>query len=349
MRRGTPVRPGKPSPGDQVAIVSPSAGLPGLFPRPFELGLRRLREDFDLEPVEYPTTRRMGARPVDRADDIHAAFADPDIKAVISSIGGDDEITVLPYLDLELLSRNPKPFFGYSDNTCLLAALFEAGVMAYHGGAVMVQLGRPGRMHPLTFDSLRAALFRAGTYELQAPDSTSDVERDWGDPSSLESEPRMEPSYGWTWHNGERVAEGIGWGGNLEVLSWLLMADRCIPPQESYDGAVLFFETSEEVPAAVEVSRILRSMGERGLLARSSAILVGRAKAWSFAQRTTSEEKETYRRSQRDAVLSALEAYAPEAMAVFDVDLGHTDPQLVIPVGGTIRVDGVTRRITVEY
>jgi len=99
----------------------------------------------------------------------------------------------------------------------------------------------------------------------------------------------------------------------------------------------------------VEVSRILRSMGERGLLARFSAVLVGRAKSWSFARRTTSEEKETYRRSQRDAVLSALEAYAPEAMAVFDVDLGHTDPQLVIPVGGTIRVDGVARRITVEY
>jgi muramoyltetrapeptide carboxypeptidase LdcA involved in peptidoglycan recycling len=338
MRRRTPVRPRKPSPGDHVAILSPSAGLPALFPRPYELGLRRLREDFGLVPIEYPTTRRMGATPADRAADIHAAFSDPDIKAVISSIGGDDEITVLPHLDLQVLARNPKPFFGYSDNTCLLAALFEAGVMAYHGGAVMVQLGRPGRMHPLTLDSLRAALFRSGTYELQATDSTS-----------LGSEPLMEPSSGWTWHNGERVAEGIGWGGNLEVLSWLLMADRCIAPPEAYDGAVLFFETSEEMPAAVEVSRILRSMGERGLLARFSAVLVGRAKSWSFARRTTSEEKETYRRSQRDAVLSALEAYAPEAMAVFDVDLGHTDPQLVIPVGGTIRVDGVARRITVEY
>jgi hypothetical protein len=55
--------PPKPAPGDRVAILSPSAGLPGRFPLPFELGLRRLREDFGLVPVEYPTTRKMGATP----------------------------------------------------------------------------------------------------------------------------------------------------------------------------------------------------------------------------------------------------------------------------------------------
>lgn len=43
----------------------------------------------------------------------------------------------------------------------------------------------------------------------------------------------------------------------------------------------------------------------------------------------------------------ALSAYAPGTLAVFDVDFGHTDPQLVIPYGGTIRVDGPARRITV--
>ena len=113
--------PPKPTPGDRVAVVSPSAGLPGVFPRPFELGLRRLREEFGLLPVEYPTTRRMGASSAERAADLHAAFADPGIAAVIASIGGDDQITVLPHLEGSLLRDNPKPFFGYSDNTCLLA------------------------------------------------------------------------------------------------------------------------------------------------------------------------------------------------------------------------------------
>src|SRR5215472_935689 len=105
--------PPKPRPGDRVAIVSPSSGLPELFPRPFELGLARLRDDFGLVPVEYPATRRMGVSAADRAADIHAAFADREIAAVIASIGGDDQITVLPHLDADLLRAHPKPFFGY--------------------------------------------------------------------------------------------------------------------------------------------------------------------------------------------------------------------------------------------
>lgn len=154
-----PSYPPKPSPGDRIAVISPSAGLPGLFPRPYELGVQRLREEFALEPVEYPTTRRMGATPQERADDIHAAFADPGVRAVVASIGGEDQITVLPLLDRELLRADPKPFFGWSDNTNLLAFLYNSGVVAYHGASVMCELGRPGAMHPLTAESLRAALF----------------------------------------------------------------------------------------------------------------------------------------------------------------------------------------------
>ena len=144
--------------------------------------------------------------------------------------------------------------------------------------------------------------------------------------------------------------EGRGWGGCLEVLSSLLMADREIQPDESaYDGCVLFLETSEEMPCAGEVFRVLRGMGERGLLRRFPALLMGRPKTWSIDRRTTAEESERYAREQREAVLRVLEAYAPDTMAVFDVDLGHTDPQLVIPYGGPVRVDGPGRRITVTY
>ena len=133
----TPSYPPKPSPGDRVAVISPSAGLPELFPRPYELGLERLREEYGLEPVEYPTTRKMGTTPQERADDIHAAFADPDVKAVFSTIGGDDQITVLPLLDRELLRANPKPFFGMSDNSN----------GAVHLGAVRVAARRALQRH----------------------------------------------------------------------------------------------------------------------------------------------------------------------------------------------------------
>ncbi|MFE1871686.1 S66 peptidase family protein [Streptomyces sp. NPDC059496] len=344
-----PRYPVKPRPGDLVAVLSPSSGLPGLFPQPYELGLRRLQDDFGLKAVEYPTTRTMGATPEARAADIHAAFADPEIKAVIASIGGDDQITVLPHLDRDLLRANPKPFFGYSDNTNLLLFLRDLGIVGYHGGSVMVGLGRPGAMHPSTADSLRAALFTSGAYELTAASACGDTDRPWDDPLTFDSEPDMEPADGWSWHNADRVVEGISWGGNLEIISWLLMADRVAGPVDAYAGNVLFLETSEEMPPAEEVYRILRGMGERGLLRQFPALLMGRAKSWSFENRLDAGAKAEFRRQQREAVLRALRQYAPDTMAVFDVDLGHTDPQVVIPVGGRIRVDGPARRIVVTY
>jgi muramoyltetrapeptide carboxypeptidase LdcA involved in peptidoglycan recycling len=181
--------PAKPKPGDRVAVLSPSSGLPAVFPEVFDLGLRRLRDDFDLVPVEFPTTRTMGTSPRDRARDIHAAFGDPSIAAVLASIGGDDQIDVVPYLNLELLRANPKPFFGYSDNTNLLNVLWNLGIVSYQGGSIMVQLARGGRMNPATEASLRAALFTRGCFELSPANDYTDEDREWSDPGWLEAEP----------------------------------------------------------------------------------------------------------------------------------------------------------------
>jgi muramoyltetrapeptide carboxypeptidase LdcA involved in peptidoglycan recycling len=341
--------PPKPLPGDRIAVLSPSAGLPGILPLPYELGLRRIRKDFGLVPVEYPTTRTRAASAAERAADIHAAFADPAIAAVVASIGGHDQITVLPHLDADLLRAHPKPFFGHSDNTCLLAYLAGLGMVGYHGGSVMVEFGRPQSMHPVTADSLRAALFGSGDYELRPVRQYGDEDRDWADPATFDAAPAMRPCGGWIWHHADQVAHGPGWGGCLEVLSWLLMADRCIGPAVAYEGGVLFVETSEEMPSADEVYRILRSMGERGLLGQFAAVLVGRAKACSLGHPTSPHQRDAYQCRQRESVLRALREYAPRTMAVFDVDFGHTDPQIVLPYGGLIRVDGPARRITVSY
>ena len=138
--------PPKPQPGDDVAILSPSSGLPGVFPAVYEQGLRRLRDEFELTPVQYPTTRVMGSSLEARAQDVHAAFADPAIKAIICSIGGEDEIKLLKYLDPAILRANPKPFLGYSDNTNLHLLLWNQGIVSYYGGSIMVQFGRGGRM-----------------------------------------------------------------------------------------------------------------------------------------------------------------------------------------------------------
>lgn len=344
-----PIYPPKPSPGDRVAVVSPSRGLPEIFPEVYEAGLAQLRDQLDLVPVEYPTTRIMGAGPRERARDLQAAFADPGIAAVMSTIGGDDQITVVPHLDRDVLRASPKPFFGSSDNTNLLHLLYGCGIVGYHGGSIMVDLGRGGGPHPVHLDSLRAALFTDGWYELAASPEWTDQPNDWADPAARVRAPEMWPSAGWSWQGpADRVVTGRLWGGNLEVLSWLLMAGR-VGPSEAYAGRVFLMETSEELPPATEVYRILRSIGERGLLGGFPAVLVGRPKAWDFARPNPPEAKAAYAAEQREAVMRAVAEYAPEAVVVFDLDAGHTDPQQILPYGGVVRVDACGRRIAVHY
>jgi muramoyltetrapeptide carboxypeptidase LdcA involved in peptidoglycan recycling len=343
------VVPPKVSAGDKVAVVSPSFAAPARFPEVHELAMRRLREDFGLSPVEYPTTRTLGASPSDRAADLMAAFADPDIRAVLATIGGSDQLTVLPHLDPAVFRANPKPFFGYSDNTNLLNWLWYHGVAAYHGGSTMVHLGRGGSPHPVSAGSLRAALMTGGDVPLHPVRTFSEDEVDWADPAALAEEPPDQPSPGWSWHQADRVVTAPTWGGNLEILHWNLAVSRWLRPVEDYSGCVLIMETSEEMPPADEVFRMLRNAGERGLLAQFPAVLVGTAKASSLAQHRTPDQRQRYRTEQREAILHALADYHPTAMVLFGLDIGHTDPQWVLPYGGRITVDGPGRRVIAHY
>ena len=92
------LRPAKAAPGDRVAVLSPSFAAPAAAPAVHEQALRRLTEVTGLVPVEYPTTRLVGADARARADDLNAAFGDPGIRAVLATIGGEDQITVVPHL-----------------------------------------------------------------------------------------------------------------------------------------------------------------------------------------------------------------------------------------------------------
>jgi len=341
--------PPKLSPGDRVAVVSPSFAAPGAYPHVHEVAMRRLREDLQLEPVEYPTTRQVGAPPAQRARDLTAAFADPDIRAVLASIGGEDQLTVLPLLDPDTVAANPKPFAGFSDNTNLLNWLWNLGIAGYHGSSTMVHLGRGGGPHPVSVSSLRAALLTGGDVVLHPAEQFAEDEVDWAEPAASEQAAPTQPGRGWTWHQPDSVVRAPTWGGNLEILHWNLAAGRWIRPVEDYAGCVLLLETSEEMPSADEVFRMLRNAGERGLLEQFPAVIVGLAKASHFSPDKPSAERTRYRDDQQAAVLRAFASYHPGAMIVLDVEIGHTDPQWVLPYGGELTVDGPARRITAHY
>src|SRR3954447_19524880 len=128
----------KARPGDKIAVLSPAFAAPAVAPQVHEQAMKRLVASTGLIPVEYPTTRMLGASARERAADVNAAFADPEIRAILATIGGDDQITVVPHLDVDLALRDPKPFLGYSDNTNILNWLWTHGIPGFHGGSSQV-------------------------------------------------------------------------------------------------------------------------------------------------------------------------------------------------------------------
>jgi len=331
-----------------VAIISPSAGLPQLFPEVFELGLARIREEFDLVPKEYPTTRVMGASLKDRARDIMAAFADPENKAVIASIGGDDQLKLIKYLDPEVFVNNPKPFLGYSDNTHLHNFLWHLGIPSYYGGGVMNQFGMHGAMTEITKQSVRHALFESGEKELPVATEYNDIGVDWRDASRLVEFRTFEPNDGLFWH-GNESAEGILWGGCVESLIFQVAAHKYLPSAEDFSGAILCIETAEDIPEPWLVGYLLAGFGERGWFDKFAGVLVGRPKAWEFDKQKTTEEKAQYCAEQREIIVKTIREYNPSIPIVQNLDFGHTDPQVLLPLGNKARIDVATKKIFLTY
>jgi muramoyltetrapeptide carboxypeptidase LdcA involved in peptidoglycan recycling len=343
------VHPPKLAPGDRVAVLSPAFAAPAIGPAVHEQALLRIHDVLGLEPVEYPTTRRLDASPEDRAADLEAAFAAPTIRAVMATIGGDDQIRVIPHLDAALVRADPKPFLGYSDNTNLLSWLWSEGVASFHGGSTQVQIGAGPGLDDIHLRSLRAALFDGGRLEITEPGESEDFGLDWKDPASLTSYNTREPTEPWTWAGPERSVTGRTWGGCIEVLQWILTAGRFPADPCVLDGGVLLLESSEDLIPASEFGYITRSLGERGLLAAVDAVVVSRPPTSTQADRPPAAERAAARAAQRDAAVEMIGRYNPEAVVAVGVPFGHTRPQWVLPYGGTMTIDGAARRVWADY
>ncbi|MFA6519551.1 MAG: S66 peptidase family protein [Candidatus Paceibacterota bacterium] len=330
--------------GDKVAILSPSFAAPGRFPHVYELGLKRLREVFELEPVEFPTTKKLGAAGEERAADLVAAFEDPSIKGIISSIGGNDQVTYIKNLPPEPFMKNPKPFFGYSDNTHFANFLWMHGVPSFYGGALFTQFAMEGKIDDFTLKHLKWALFESGERELEASPVYNDIGLDWNDPKNLEKQETFLPNDGWHW-DGTENAEGISWGGCLESIDELLRHNIAIPPLSDFENVILFTETSEEMPSADYVFRVYRALGERGVLARVRGILVGRPKSWEFGNEHDETWQTNHRIEQRETILKVVRMYNPNVPVIQNMDFGHTSPQIPLPYGSNIRINAQSRKI----
>ncbi|MBP6881475.1 MAG: LD-carboxypeptidase [Candidatus Pacebacteria bacterium] len=334
--------------GDRVAIVSPSFAAPAVWPHVHELGLKRIREVFGLEPVEYPATEKLDATVTEKAADLIAAFSDPSIKAVISTLGGDIQVTYIKNLPKEPFVNNPKPFFGFSDCTHLSNFLFLNEIPSFYGAALFTQFAHQKEMNPYTVKYIQHALFDEGEFELLPSEAFNDIGLNWSDPSLLNGSRVYEPNEGWTW-DGNRKAEGLLWGGCVESVDEMLRHGVAIPSLAQFESIVLMMETSEDIPSADYVMRFFRALGERGILERVKGVCVGRAKAQEFHMLRSPEERAAYRREQQEVVLKTVRSYNSEIPVVQNMDFGHTEPQIPMPYGNMVRIDPTEKRIFATF
>lgn len=118
---------------------------------------------------------------------------------------------------------------------------------------------------------------------------------------------------------------------------------------EDFDNIILMTETSEEIPTANYVYRFYRTLGERGILERIKAILVGRPKAWEFDKQNNTEQKKEYRKHQQETILEVVRKYNPTAPIIQNLDFGHTDPQIPVPYGSKARIDSQNKKIFLTF
>lgn len=327
-------KPSRLLPGDTVAIVSPSWGGPSTYPHVYQNGLRILR-DFGLQVKEYPSARSevgfLANHPEARAKDINDAFADTTVKAIFASIGGDDSVRILPFLNRSVIHNNPKILMGYSDTTTLLSFINQLGMVTFHGPSVMSGFSQVESLPKDFTHHIQQMLFSPQEHlEYRSFDTYCDGYLDWRDIENLGRTKELKQNTGWRFIQGIGIVSGELYGGCIEVLESLNGTDFW-PGRDFWNGKVLFFETSEEKPSIQRVRRMLRNYGMQGVFDKVAVVLFGRARDF------TDEEKEELDHTIIDVIKG--EFGNGRIPVVTNMDFGHTDPQFILPLGVKAEID----------
>jgi muramoyltetrapeptide carboxypeptidase LdcA involved in peptidoglycan recycling len=331
-------KPRKLSVGDTVAIISPSWGGPNTFPHIYENGVKILRE-WGLNIKEYPTARMdavfLKENPKIRAQDVNNAFKDTQVSAIFITIGGDDSVRVLPFLDKKIISENPKIIMGYSDTTTLLTFCNLLGMITFHGPSIMAGFSQMCTLPSKFKEDVHNFLFEARSKHQYTPYMTyCDGYPDWSDVEQIGQTLELKNNPGFHFINGGGSVDGLLWGGCIEVLEFLKGTDFW-PPSTFWHDKILFFETSEEKPSIDRVKRMLRNYGTQGVLKQIRGVVFGRARDYSF------DEKNELEIAIKAIIVDEFDC--SNMMILTNMDFGHTDPQFILPLGARARINSETK------
>jgi len=328
------IKPKKLQKGDTIAIISPSWGGPSVFPHVYESGITAL-ENLGLKIKEFPSARKdadfLDKNPEFRAKDINDAFADEEVKAIFVSIGGDDSVRILPFLDSENIRKNPKIIIGYSDTTTLLTYFNQLGLITLHGPAIMAGFSQWNSLGEKFQEHIKTILFEnPEQYTYKPYDSYYEGYLDWSDKSNVGKVKPSSKNSGWNWLQGNTIVQGELFGGCIEVLEFM-KSTKFWPNDDFWNGKILFLETSEDKPSPEQVKWMLRNYGMQGVFDKVSALLIGRARDYSEDEKT----------QLNDNILKIVrdEFGNKNIPIITNMDFGHTDPQWILPLGTKTEID----------
>ncbi|MBD7908137.1 S66 family peptidase [Sporosarcina gallistercoris] len=314
--------PAKLQMGDEIRIVAPSRSGAILS----EVGVKSATER--LETLGFKVTfgkytfesdLHHSASIEHRVEDIHEAFRDSAVKGILTVIGGFNSNELLPYLDYDLIGKNPKVFCGYSDITAIATAITtKTGMVTYSGphfSSFSMDIGREWQT-----EFFKRCLMQDVRFGLTPSEQWSD------DSWYMDQENRTFEPTKWKVYN-EGMATGRVFGANLCTLN-LLQGTEYMPELRD---SILFIEDDDmTIPEtfARDLTSLLQVAGSiRGLV-------IGRFQRES----NVSDEHIRY--------ILGKHPMLQHIPVLYDVDFGHTQPMFTFPIGGEAVLD--SRDCTIE-
>ncbi|MBY6051556.1 S66 peptidase family protein [Cytobacillus firmus] len=316
-------------PGDEIRVIAPSRSMAIIKGEQLRIAQERLNR------LGFTVTYGKNAEEHDeffstsieeRIEDLHDAFTDPNVKGILTVIGGYNANQLLNYIDFEIIKNNPKIFCGFSDITALQGAIYKkTGLITYSGP----HFSSFGVKHGFeyTLESFINAVTNDAPYEIAASSHWSD------DPWYLDQEDRhFIKNNGYTVIQ-EGIAEGRLIGGNLCTLN-LLQGTEFMP---SLKDSILFIEDDEE-SHSLTFDRDLQSLLHLPDARDIKGILIGRFQKNS---QVTDE-------AMKEIIVSKKELRGIPVIA--NVNFGHVQPYATIPIGGkaVIKAQGSESEIWIE-
>lgn len=309
--------PPKLKPGDTVRVVAPARSLTIISQEICELADKRLAEmglTVTFGEHVHDCDELNSSSVEARVADLHAAFADKNVNAILTVIGGFNSNQLLKHLDYDLIRNNPKILCGYSDITALENAIFTKTGLVTYSGLFYSSFGRREHFHYCP-EYFQKCLFSDQAFAVEPSKEWSDDE--WW----LNQHKRVFiPNPGWTVVS-QGTAEGTIVGGNLCTFN-LLQGTPYFP---NLKDTILFIEDDHESQHH-HIDRDLQSLVHLPAFAGVRGLVLGRFQKTSGIT---------------DEKIHALITSKPELQGLpvmANVDFGHTDPLITFPIGGQVKI-----------